>query len=309
LRVASEAVHVCVKVVSAAATRATEGCFVEVLRHETGLDDEKLFSRMYELSYRRERAAGKVGLRRLYTIGVGGILEAIELFCFKSVTELVDFFVNGWATFVLGAQQGDRRMQSDKAKHFALESVTNGETVISRLHEWLDSNGRPFVKQAIKKALGDALDVSDLDALQRKVAEVFESMDVDGGGTLDTLEVLEGMAKLGLKMDLSEVEELIAEVDDNGNGALELSEFWQARPPAHTPLPLPRPHSVQCDPLQATCSVQRTWASGSASHSHKTVSLLHGIGRRWSAIASTSSTSPSPSPRSRNRLSAALASV
>lgn len=52
-------------------------------------------------------------------------------------------------------------------------------------------------------------------------------MDVDGGGTLDTLEVLEGMAKLGLKMDLSEVEELIAEVDDNGNGSLELSEFWQ----------------------------------------------------------------------------------
>jgi hypothetical protein len=140
--------------------------------------------------------------------------------------------------------------------------------------EWLDSNGKPFVKQALKKALGDAVDLSDLDALQRRVSEVFESMDVDGGGTLDILEVQEGMAKLGLKMELAEVEELIAEVDDNGNGELELSEFTQAR---------------------TACNVRHEPTQHGARPS------------RWFLTAWTSSTSPSPSPsptsssRSRSR--------
>ena len=112
------------------ATRANESCFIELLRHETGLDESKLFGRMYELSYRRERAAGKAGLRRLYTIALGGILEAIELFCFKPVAELIDFFVSGWAMHVVRAPVDERA----KAKHFAFDSFSDSTAVISRLH-------------------------------------------------------------------------------------------------------------------------------------------------------------------------------
>ena len=50
-------------------------------------------------------------------------------------------------------------------------------------------------------------------------------MDADGGGTLDEEEVQAGMANLGLRLELTEVRELIDEVDDNGNGQLELCEF------------------------------------------------------------------------------------
>ena len=50
-------------------------------------------------------------------------------------------------------------------------------------------------------------------------------MDVDGGGTLDAEEIYEGLMKLGMDINRSAIDDLIAEFDDNGNGELEFGEW------------------------------------------------------------------------------------
>jgi hypothetical protein len=55
--------------------------------------------------------------------------------------------------------------------------------------------------------------------------QAFEDMDVDGGGTLDAEEIYEGLMKLGMDINRSAIDDLIAEFDDNGNGELEFSEW------------------------------------------------------------------------------------
>ena len=75
------------------------------------------------------------------------------------------------------------------AHHYSIFCTHWLRQIIELIVEWIDSNGRPFLKRALKRALGDALTASDPQALAARIQEVFEEMDADGGGTLDEVEV------------------------------------------------------------------------------------------------------------------------
>ena len=119
------------------------------MRQNTGIAQPSLFRRLFDLFYRRERKVGSggtglyshglysyglysyrrerkvgsggTGLRRTFRVGVGHLLEGIELFCVSSVSALVDFYTDGWAAYVLGVPiEQNQRMLRDKVTRFEI---------------------------------------------------------------------------------------------------------------------------------------------------------------------------------------------
>ena len=59
-------------------------------------------------------------------------------------------------------------------------------------------------------------------AYQRRILrQSFDSFDIDGSGTIDTDEVRQAMAQQGIEMTEEEVDELFAQVDDDGSGEID----------------------------------------------------------------------------------------
>uniref|UniRef100_A0A061RHW7 Calmodulin-like protein n=1 Tax=Tetraselmis sp. GSL018 TaxID=582737 RepID=A0A061RHW7_9CHLO len=57
--------------------------------------------------------------------------------------------------------------------------------------------------------------------------EVFELVDKDKGGTIEAVEVMELMVMLGIKTSREQVESLINDIDEDGNGEIDFEEFLQ----------------------------------------------------------------------------------
>mmetsp|Transcript_28516 Transcript_28516/g.50944 ORF Transcript_28516/g.50944 Transcript_28516/m.50944 type:complete len:159 (-) Transcript_28516:157-633(-) len=57
--------------------------------------------------------------------------------------------------------------------------------------------------------------------------EVFDLVDKDRGGTIQANEVMELMQMLGMKPTKADVEKMISEIDEDGNGEVDFSEFLQ----------------------------------------------------------------------------------
>ncbi|XP_020582901.1 caltractin-like [Phalaenopsis equestris] len=64
-------------------------------------------------------------------------------------------------------------------------------------------------------------------SLQKKqeIKAAFELFDTDGSGTIDAKELNIAMRALGFEISDEQIDEMIAEVDLNGSGAIELDEF------------------------------------------------------------------------------------
>eukprot|EP01052_Picozoa_sp_SAG31_P035031 SAG31_NODE_4172_length_3511_cov_1.676143_4_plen_134_part_00 len=52
--------------------------------------------------------------------------------------------------------------------------------------------------------------------------DIFRAMDKDGGGTVDTFEFRDGMARLGLGLSEVQIQEMIEAFDEDGNGEIEV---------------------------------------------------------------------------------------
>ena len=59
------------------------------------------------------------------------------------------------------------------------------------------------------------------------VKELFDMFDADGGGTIDTDELTNAFVSLGITDTKEEVEALVREIDTDGSGEIEFSEFSQ----------------------------------------------------------------------------------
>ncbi|KAL5254894.1 hypothetical protein ACHWQZ_G014364 [Mnemiopsis leidyi] len=62
-------------------------------------------------------------------------------------------------------------------------------------------------------------------ATNRRLEELFDSLDVDESGFIDAEEIIKLTEKLGEKMSLEEVKELISQVDKDGDGRVNKDEF------------------------------------------------------------------------------------
>lgn len=60
----------------------------------------------------------------------------------------------------------------------------------------------------------------------QELAQVFDELDVDKNGTLDSEEVRRGFAKLGLQISENELERLFLHMDKDHNGVVDAVE-WQ----------------------------------------------------------------------------------
>lgn len=58
----------------------------------------------------------------------------------------------------------------------------------------------------------------------KKIEELFRSLDDDGSGTIEVEELLKVLSENG-EVDLEQIKELIAEVDENSDGKVSLDEF------------------------------------------------------------------------------------
>eukprot|EP00090_Calanus_glacialis_P011381 TRINITY_DN19793_c0_g1_i1.p2 TRINITY_DN19793_c0_g1~~TRINITY_DN19793_c0_g1_i1.p2 ORF type:complete len:105 (-),score=47.38 TRINITY_DN19793_c0_g1_i1:179-493(-) len=59
----------------------------------------------------------------------------------------------------------------------------------------------------------------------KKLREVFEILDDDNSGEMNSQELFNAMKYLGLKMTQEEVEKMLEEFDDDGSGLIEFEEF------------------------------------------------------------------------------------
>ena len=59
----------------------------------------------------------------------------------------------------------------------------------------------------------------------KKLRECFLSLDDDGGGSIGIEELEEPLVGLGFAQDVSEVQNMIDKVDDDGSGNIEFPEF------------------------------------------------------------------------------------
>lgn len=65
-------------------------------------------------------------------------------------------------------------------------------------------------------------------AAHKQLVETFQKWDVDGNGSLSPQEVLDVCKSLNMKVELSDIADLFAEVDTNGDGDLQYSELADA---------------------------------------------------------------------------------
>jgi len=59
------------------------------------------------------------------------------------------------------------------------------------------------------------------------VKKMFDSMDVDGGGTIDQQEMIAGLAKKGLALSAASADDLMRSVDADGSGQIDFEEFLE----------------------------------------------------------------------------------
>lgn len=67
----------------------------------------------------------------------------------------------------------------------------------------------------------NALNAEQMEALK----EAFAKFDVDGSGDIDAEEIVAAMSNMGVKVTLAEATKMIQEVDQDGNGKLDFTEF------------------------------------------------------------------------------------
>ncbi len=58
-----------------------------------------------------------------------------------------------------------------------------------------------------------------------KIKEMFDMLDADGGGTIDTDELTQAFVSLGISDTREEIDRLVQEIDTDGSGEIEFSEF------------------------------------------------------------------------------------
>eukprot|EP00448_Togula_jolla_P022011 CAMPEP_0170576490 /NCGR_PEP_ID=MMETSP0224-20130122/4421_1 /TAXON_ID=285029 /ORGANISM="Togula jolla, Strain CCCM 725" /LENGTH=109 /DNA_ID=CAMNT_0010899337 /DNA_START=61 /DNA_END=390 /DNA_ORIENTATION=- len=56
---------------------------------------------------------------------------------------------------------------------------------------------------------------------------VFKLFDRDGNGSIDFKELQDKMLELGFMLDVGDLQQMIDDVDENGNGTIEQSEFMK----------------------------------------------------------------------------------
>ncbi|KAL8171766.1 hypothetical protein V2J09_023570 [Rumex salicifolius] len=61
----------------------------------------------------------------------------------------------------------------------------------------------------------------------QEIKEAFELFDTDNSGTIDAKELNVAMRALGFEMTEEQIEQMIADVDKDGSGAIDFSEFCQ----------------------------------------------------------------------------------
>ena len=60
---------------------------------------------------------------------------------------------------------------------------------------------------------------------EAKVKEMFDMLDADGGGSIDTGELTQAFIALGISDTKEEIELLVREIDTDGSGEIEYEEF------------------------------------------------------------------------------------
>ena len=58
-----------------------------------------------------------------------------------------------------------------------------------------------------------------------RIKEMFDMLDADGGGTIDTDELTQAFVSLGISDTKEEIDRLVMEIDTDGSGEIELDEF------------------------------------------------------------------------------------
>jgi hypothetical protein len=83
--------------------------------------------------------------------------------------------------------------------------------------------GKFKMAQALKDQFEDVTDTAKF----RKAAEkMFNTMDVDGGGSINQDEMIEGLAKRGLVLSTKAANDLMAAIDEDGSGEVDFDEFF-----------------------------------------------------------------------------------
>lgn len=59
-------------------------------------------------------------------------------------------------------------------------------------------------------------------------AEIFESLDLDGDGHINRLELQAALLRVGVEASLEEVSDMMLVFDVDGDGAVNFAEFWKA---------------------------------------------------------------------------------
>merc|ERR1711988_814988 len=72
------------------------------------------------------------------------------------------------------------------------------------------------------KMLGHAKDSIEED---RRVRELFEETDTDGGGSLDHEEIQGLISRLGMEMTAAQMQATFEKMDADGEGAIDMEEF------------------------------------------------------------------------------------
>ena len=78
------------------------------------------------------------------------------------------------------------------------------------------------------KTLGRPKKARDItDEQKQEIKEAFDLFDTDGSGTIDQKELKVAMRALGFESKRDEIKKMIADVDQNGSGVIEYSEFLE----------------------------------------------------------------------------------
>jgi calcium-binding protein CML len=60
---------------------------------------------------------------------------------------------------------------------------------------------------------------------ERKIKEMFDLFDADGGGSIDVAELTQALVTLGISDTKEEIDRLVMQIDVDGSGAIEYEEF------------------------------------------------------------------------------------